>query len=420
MTAAVVMTTYAGTVTLADQMVNITGDYQAECNVVAYPGIMTLTPYSGVQGDYIISPIWATGLTGSVTAQTQVATREAWEDPLGTAGTIWIAYLVPVSGEFQLSTDITSTTQSVNVFQGTGPEDLVDTGVRAYSLEPSTDFFVTAGDAYFIRAQSATTDSPITVSWRLTAASGLYTITVANTQIQETPGVVMVLLSSAAPNETIALSIEGTSGGSYANVSGLGLGVTTTILTDELGSATCTIPVPGVSAGTYQVKAVGSTSGTAVALFKVLNDAQLPPSAGASDSSYSPVSQTGVIKWVFQDPATGGLGNYIFPINPTTSTDPHPPKAITWDHTASIAGPNLGWDTAARAAEWKFSGTVLTQAFHDKLVAYAALNHRFWIFDHLNRKWLCTIEQLTLTPKNQPNNYWVHTYDIVALVFKQG
>jgi hypothetical protein len=407
--------------TLTDTDIWIVGDTASLVNVTAGAGLMTMSnPPGSTQGDYFTSPIIVTGLTGSVTVQLQAAGSESWETfPYfghETSGTVWVAFTAPLSGELQLSCAV-DPTQAVDVWGGTSPDTLVDLGVAILNPSTSVMFYVTADELYFIRMIGST---PADLGWALAPGSGALTVIIQNTRVQETPSVISVQINGAAPSEQLTVSVEGTSGGSYSNVVGMGLGATTTFVMGEDGTGVIGVPVPGVSAGTYQLKVSGATSGTSASTFTVLNDAQLPPAAGGASNPFVPVVQPDVIRWIFQDPAPGGLGTYVFPVNPSEMTSPHAPRNVTWDHTAAPSGPFLAWDTAQRATEWRFSGYVLTQAHHQALAAFAALNRRFWIADHFERRWLVAFEQFSPDLLNDPNQPWAAKYQATVLVFGQG
>lgn len=429
----------SGDFTLDDKNLNFVGDQTATYSFVCYPGLAYFSGGSGstVPGDQFYSPIIIGGLSGSLEVHPELATLEdfeinatfggaIWEQAPTSGGSIWIVYVPEVSGELLLTAQLVDDYSSLVVFGGTTPNDLIatDDAIR-WEFGPVTPDWVktavTAGQILILRIFGQSSFNPVDLTWQLTPGTGgELSVALDQTELIISPAVLSIQITSAGPNESLLVSVEGSAAGGYVSPSGTGLGVTMSILADDSGNASTSVPVPALLAGTYQVRVVGAASGTVEQSFQLLNAAQAAPTGPGGDSTPAPPTQVGVVKWVFQDPAPGGLGDYIFEINPLTMSDPHAPRNITWDHVASPTGPAVGWDSALRATEWRFGGTLKTQAQYDALNSFAALNRRFWIFDHLSRKWLVTIEQFSPAPKRDALSDWTHSYDVVALVFGEG
>jgi hypothetical protein len=406
----------AGDVALVDTNIIIVGDDTPVISVTSQSSPVLLTGGVGVPGDYFASPIQVTGLTGSVSTSPGSAGVESWEVDVTTS--VWVLYRAPVAGEVQLQTSGLAAGGMVAVCEGFTPDDLVVSDESfTYPLDGLTTY-VSAGRDYYWRISTGVGAASVTLSWSLAPGAADLSVSVQQQLLEHSPAVLPVIVTGAQPGETLTVTIEGTSS-AYTNVTGLGLGVAHTFLADDSGTATISVPVPAVSAGTYIAQVVTS-SGTATASFQILNSASTAPTAGGADSTPTPPSQAGVVRWVFQDPAPGGLGTYVVPINPSQMSAPHSPRSVTWDHTAAFSGPALGWESAYRATEWKFSGTILTQAHRQKMDAFAALNRRFWIMDHFGRHWLVVVEQFAPVELNDVTQPWACTYDCTALILAEG
>ena len=108
----------------------------------------------------------------------------------------------------------------------------------------------------------------------------------------------------------------------------VGYGVVATQVADSSGIIqAASVPLPALNAGTYSVRSTGVTSGrTNTSSVQVSTNPAATPTPPGSNVPVTPVTQTGVRKWVVQDPAPGGLGTYTFPINPTRMAPPHAPR----------------------------------------------------------------------------------------------
>ena len=128
------------------------------------------------------------------------------------------------------------------------------------------------------------------------------------------------------------------------------------------------------------------------------------------------VADFSVLKWRFDDPATGD--SYVFNISPNDQTTPFPKRAITSSATTAPTGQILMFEGARPAAEWSFTGVTLTAD------QYEALRHwvydkrnRIVVTDHFGRKITCVLVSFEPVPgRRSLGRYWRHDYTVSALV----
>lgn len=249
---------------------------------------------------------------------------------------------------------------------------------------------------------------PVTLNWTWDPTQGGLVMDVITSSITVAPGTVSVAVINAQPNEDIAFTLVGISA------------PTQTIRADSTGvisNGTLIIPI-NVEKGTVTVKATGQSTGLfGTDTFQVLTDAPISVTQ-SPDAAPTLISQTGVIRWVFQDKQTGGLGSYVVPINPTSMTSAQaPPKPLTVDLTTAPNGRPIFYQGSRRPYEWRFTGTCRTEAFFNALNDYYGLKRRFYTIDHFNRAWVTTWEELNLTTVRDVNNPYAHTYEVKALIY---
>jgi hypothetical protein len=118
----------------------------------------------------------------------------------------------------------------------------------------------------------------------------------------------------------------------------------------------------------------------------------------------SPVAIPGAVQhetrhMVLQDLLPGGLGSYIFPVNPKSNTEPVVTRDISTVHATAQDGAWHLFEGGYTPVEWSFSGYCPTQEMHDKLVAYARLRRRLYLIDHHDRAWMIVILGVQLTAR---------------------
>lgn len=261
-----------------------------------------------------------------------------------------------------------------------------------------------AGQVYYVRviaAVAASTDSG-TIAWSSTSRSAPFQLTVLDPTSIVTPGWLKVTVSNGVDSDTVAFSIDG--------------GATVlTVTLDDTGSIVGTsVPIGTLAAGSHTITATAGTGGVASGTFTVLAAVNYPSGAGA-DNPASYVSQSGVVKWILQDPQSGGT-SYLFPINPNRMTPPQTPRVFNAEHTTATDGQPLVFEGASIATNWTIEGDVLTQAFYEKLEWFNAQPRRFYLIDHLSRAWTVTCESIDWTAKRAKDNPWAHHYKLTMLI----
>lgn len=433
------------TITLTDAALILIADDAAEVSGLTQTGYIHL---GGTKvGDDFGNPIVVSGAgTQTVTVDFAGATIQdgepnpVWDPPVappapGTflQATMWIRYTPLLNGTLTISGATAADDYELEIFDGDSLDSLTRADTSYFSISPGTlppplTYDVTANSPVYIRAwasgygwQTSPFATTLTLAFVEDASQqGALVLDVITPTFSTSPGVIRVNVVGGTPTSDLAFDLLGTTT-TYANPPGIALGSNVATYTaDTSGNLYgATIPLPTVSAGTYTIRVRDTTAGTSVTdSVQVDADPITPPGTIAPDNPIGTVTNGTTVKsWTFKDPAPSGLGVYAFPINPVTMTTPHAPRNVTIEHTVALAGHPLIWEGAYRANEWKFQGTVITQGFYDTLVAYAQLNRRFWITDHRNRAWVCSIEAIDWTKKRAPYNDWAWDYDVTALIF---
>jgi hypothetical protein len=235
------------------------------------------------------------------------------------------------------------------------------------------------------------------------------------------PSTVNVAVAGGQPNTDAVLSIDGVE--------------VTTVLLDTDGSlGVRTLPFTDLAAGSHDVLVTQTVeSGDIIyglASFTIAEDPAafpLPPDVGLDpvDVPAAVVPGTGVRRWVLQDLAPGGLGNYILPINPKSMTSPHYQKTLQARRSTAVGGQYHVTEAASQPKAWQFAGYAPTQEMCDQLQAYGALKYRFWLVDHRNRAWQVVFVNVQLEPRlrhryNDVLTDWGTDYTVQALILSQN
>ena len=137
------------------------------------------------------------------------------------------------------------------------------------------------------------------------------------------------------------------------------------------------------------------------------------------------ITAHGTRKWVLQDLTAGGLGSYVMPINPAEMDPPEFQRPLSAQHTTAIDGQYHVYEGSTAPVEWSFSGHIPTQDMHDKLMAFANLNRRFYLIDHRNRAWKVAIAAVDMVPRLRSINLYgemtdsIYDYTMTALIYDQ-
>jgi hypothetical protein len=285
--------------------------------------------------------------------------------------------------------------------------DTAQNTIKYYSADSghqiAIEFPTTMGSRMLFRLESGT---QATLTWTTEQLTPTLTVGLDRTEILRTPASVSVTVGGATSAEVVTIEIVGVTSMSFVADTG-----------GRVESAT--FPIPAMAAGTYTVRATDLTSGaTGMATLRVAEDPS-EVTTPAPPSGYPDGTDQGatVKRWVLHDQAPGGLGRYVVPINPEKMTSPHAPRVISVDHTTARAGQHIVWEGSLRGHQWSFSGTVMTQEHYETLVAFAALQRRFWLVDHRDRAWVVAFQSIDLQPVGHPPKDWVWAYTIAATIF---
>lgn len=372
-------------------------------------------------GDSWQAPTQMTGLTYSTSWSSANYTIEGTE-PASTATIYRSRWFVYSSGEGNVTfTASGSTDVQVDVFEAgfnLGDPDswsLVSTDIGTSVTTAAT--YTTTNSPILVRV-STTADTTYTITFGLTvetlpvtdAADGTgMLLQVLEKEIDDTPDSVLFSLMGGPEEQTISLRIS---------PDPLGWGEITTVLTDETGIVLgADVPlVDGLQPGVFQLIASGTLNGSTVTAsdsFTVLYDPFTTPTAEPTDTAPAATAAT---RWVLQDRASV-LAEHEFTYNPTTMSSPWAPRTYTTDATTAPDGQAMIWEAIERAVDWEFAGYIDTEADHDALLAYGALNRRFYVIDHRQRAWTCTFVSVDLQPRRVIGKPYAFDYTVKALIY---
>lgn len=265
------------------------------------------------------------------------------------------------------------------------------------------------GVIYYVRVLPATTD--YTESGTVTWSSGprLYDLVVrvggpaGPEPMDSGPGFLTVTVSNGEPLDNVYFYVDDGSAifGSTLDDGGQLVGIS--------------VPIPAIAAGSHTLRATTpTTSGSAS--FQVTNETPAYPDSPGVDVEPVAVAQDGVVRWVLQDPTTGGE-EYIFPISPSKMSTPYAARMFTTDHSTAPDGQPLMFEGSAVGVDWNMEGVCRTEAFHDALERFLALPRRVYLIDHLSRAWTVTLEGVTWTRLREAYNDWAFTYQLKAIIY---
>lgn len=400
-----------GTVSLGLGPMEIAG-VTAACTVICDPGTPTIGTV--VPGDNFASAIAISGASGSTTANVSGATVESGE-PAGDGGaptkSIWFQYTATSAGSLTIRGTTTSSSYVIEGWDGASlPElSLITSGDYHSGVSttlPEIFWRASSGHTYIRVTNNAafSTGSSVGIDYFFSASVDSLELDILTPSIARGPSVVKVGFLNATPGEDVEFDVSG-------------MGVLLTLVADDSGVGSGTIPIPETTAGTKTVTATGLTSGkTATGTFIVEFDSPPAPTPPTADTPPSAVVQTGVVKWVLQDPAPGGE-QYILDINPKRMMSPYAPKIVTPENTTASDGTVILWEGARRAHAWGFEGTITDQAQYDAFVRFLNLQRKFYLTDHKERTWVVTFESFNPEHVGWNGNLATYKYSIEAYIF---
>lgn len=189
-----------------------------------------------------------------------------------------------------------------------------------------------------------------------------------------------------------------------------------TVTLDEDGVWSGDVPLPGLTVDGHLLRVTDLTSTqTAVQAFTVQQDVSAPSTLPTDNPPATPGVPDPVIRWVFEDPAPGGVV-YRFPINPSTMSNPLEGRVLTAEHSLAATGQSILWEGTPETVDWSVDGSIETQAHYEAMQAFLALDHRFWVIDHHQRAFVVSFESLDLTEKKSAINNWAYSYRAKFLI----
>lgn len=259
------------------------------------------------------------------------------------------------------------------------------------------------GVVYYVRVNPATADFTDTGTVTWASSPRLFPLLLDVLVVGTTPAWMRVSVANGDPLDQVSFWVDG--------------GATIWELTlDEDGSAVNTsIPLPALAVGEHVLTVATSTTST-TATFTVTDETAAYPDEPDADLDAVAVIQTGVVRWVLQDPTTGHT-NFIFPINPHKMSSPHAARVFTTEHSTAPDGQALTFEGAPVGVDWSIEGTVRTQGFHDALEGFLATPRRLHLIDHLSRAWTVSLESIAWSRLPEAYNDWAFTYVLKAIIY---
>lgn len=282
-----------------------------------------------------------------------------------------------------------------------GNGSLVMSGIAGVAI----NFPVSQGIVYYLRVHPVTTTytDTGTVTWASKARFGVLAVA-ALADVATTPGWLTVTASNGTPFDPVDFSVD--------------FGVTIfSAQMDVAGQVVAmSVPLPALAAGAHTITGTTPTlAGTAS--FQVLGPSTPYPAPRPIDTApTAPVQIDAVVKWVLQDPTSGGV-NYLFPINPSKMSPPHAARVFVTEHSTAPDGRTLTFEGAPVGVDWQIEGVCRTQDFHDTLETFLALPRRLYLIDHLRRAWTVSLEDVKWSRLAEAYNDWAFTYQMKTIIY---
>jgi hypothetical protein len=309
----------------------------------------------------------------------------------------------------------------VEVWSGSALADLVLQDIDTSTGQVSA--ILAAGVPIYLRVYPQvplSVTSPFTYSYNFTTTTNTLIITKVS-DATTNPGDVVVHVGNLALGDTVNFYIDNNVTPALVehvpveDTAGLTVGTVFYIPLEEQ-LLYVSVPVDGFNKGTHTLTMTATPSGNQATIsFLVLQDPFDPASTGID--TLPTVGATP--HWIFKDTVPGGE-TYTWETGPASTTSPFAPRVITADHTTAPDGQPMEWEGTTKAAEWTLSGTLFTQTQLEAFQRFAALDHRVWLIDHLNRGWLVTVEELDAEPrrKGAQDFTWLHDWKMTLLVWR--
>lgn len=288
---------------------------------------------------------------------------------------------------------------------GEAPDDLSLVGYGQGTLEVA----IGNGQRVLMRAHPLldTETGSGSLTWSVAARpdTGILGFTV-DPEILETPGWLGAAVLSATPDTDLHFTLDGGS---------------TVVFTGHTGAdgsmAESAVHLPLLTPGAHTITVVDTASSqTETESFSVRLEPQPPDTIPGDTPPTTGISTDPVVHWVLEDPMTGGIGAYEFPINPNQMTSPFPEKQLRVEHPIYPGSQDIIWEGRPDPVQWTVQGTVRTQAFYETLQTYQELQRRIYVIDHMQRGWICSFESLEYTKFGSPADLWAYTYSAKFLI----
>ena len=257
-----------------------------------------------------------------------------------------------------------------------------------------------------------------------------FQLTILNPTLDRAPTSLTVTVDGARPETDIRFYLDTTSGPALAyttttDVAGSLQPMSISVNPDlggAVGTRTLTAEQDGISGGTL----------SASATYTLAKEPQTAPAAPVADAAPvlvpGALAELGYYHWVAQDllgEADGGIGSYVFPINPREMSSPHYEATLSTHHTTASSGRYLLFQAGDPPKEWTFSGVAISQDMVEKLQAYRNLNRRFYTIDHRNRAWKTVWTNLEIVPRRRTNyngedSDWITDFTVTAMILDQN
>lgn len=363
-------------------------------------------------GDLFEAPI-SISTSGTTTVDLLNSTWQTGEPSqnFSNAKTIWLKYPFGQSGILTVSSTESGIPYWMEIFTGTSVGGLTLQSSAHYVSGGTHDLasaVLSKLDQAYIRVSPAgtATQASFDVSYAFSAVASVMTMELKSDTIERAPATVVMSVWNATPLQAVTLELKD---GSTVLAS-----TTVTASSDGVVGDT-SLSLPAVPSGTYTAVATQGSS-SVVRTFTVASEPLATGDPLPSDVPPTTSTQTGVQHWVLEDPATGGLGVYTVPINPSRMTTPWAERIVTRTKTTAPSGPEMYWEAPPGGADWQLEGTILTQAHYDKLNAYTGLNRRIYVRDHRSRVWIVGFREIQWDAMS-PTTPWAWTYRISATIF---